>query len=234
MPSRQDRFRELGARPGIDYVLIFENKGEAIGVTLSHPHGQIYAFPFIPPIPSRELANMKLAWKKTTRCLLCDILRRERRQKQRIVFENEAFTAIIPFYARYPFEVHLLPRRHMGDILAFTPRDRKLLANALKRVTRGYDQLFGFSFPYMMLLHQQPTDGRKYPYFHFHIEFLPPYRTAQKLKYLAGCESGAGTYINDTLAEEKAVELRAAIDQAASADTAGESAAAAASGAQPA
>ncbi len=226
----QDRYRELGARKEIDYVLIFENKGDVIGVTLSHPHGQIYAFPFIPPIPGRELANMRKAWKKTERCLLCDVLRRERRQKLRVVYENEAFTAIIPFYARYPYEVHLMPRRHRGDILAFTPKEGKLLADALKRVTRGYDQLFGFSFPYMMLLHQQPTDGKQYPWFHFHIEFLPPYRTAQKLKYLAGCESGAGTYINDTLAEDKAVELRAAIAEAARADGAGQAAAGAGAG----
>lgn len=217
----QDRYRELGARKETDYVLIFENKGEVIGVTLSHPHGQIYAFPYVPPIPARELANMRRAWKKTGRCLLCDVLRRERRQKLRVVYENEAFTAVIPFYARYPYEVHLMPRRHMGDILAFTGKEQKLLADALKRVTRGYDSLFGFSFPYMMLLHQQPTDGKQYPWFHFHIEFLPPYRTAQKLKYLAGCESGAGTYINDTLAEEKSIELRDAIARAAAADEAG-------------
>ena len=208
-----DRFRELGQRPEIKYVLIFENKGEAIGVTLSHPHGQIYAFPFIPPIPNREIRAMRRALRQTHRCLLCSVLAAERRAATRVVYENAGFTAVVPFYARYPYEVHLLARRHVGDLLQLDAAERRQLADALKRVTAGYDRLFGFSFPYMMLLHQQPTDGRRHPYFHFHIEFLPPYRTASKLKYLAGCESGAGTYINDSLAEEKAAEMRIAIER---------------------
>jgi UDPglucose--hexose-1-phosphate uridylyltransferase len=206
-----DRFRELGARPEIKYVFIFENKGEVIGVTLSHPHGQIYAFPYIPPIPARELRNMRDYWREHHKCLLCDVLRREQSEKQRIVYENSTFVAFIPFYARYPYEVHLLPRRHVPDLTALTDSEQLGLADALKQVTQGYDHLFGFSFPYMMLLHQRPTDGRSYRYFHFHIEFLPPYRTKDKLKYLAGCESGAGTFVVDALAEEKAAELRSAI-----------------------
>jgi len=208
-----DRFRELGRRPEIKYVLIFENKGEAIGVTLSHPHGQIYAFPFVPPIPGREITAMRRALRQEHRCLLCTVLAAERKARARVVYENAAFTAVVPFYARYPYEVHLLSRRHVGDLLQFDAVELGHLADALKRITVGYDRLFNFSFPYMMLLHQQPTDGRRHPYFHFHVEFLPPFRTANKLKYLAGCESGAGTYINDSLAEEKAAEMRAAIEK---------------------
>ncbi len=207
----QHRFHELGSRPEVKYVLIFENKGEVIGVTLSHPHGQIYAFPFIPPLPARELAAFRHYWRERKQCLLCRMLADERRRRSHIVLDNAAFTAYIPFAARYPYEVHLLPRRHVSDILEFTDIELRAWAQGLKRLLTGYDRLFGFSFPYMMLLHQQPTDGRAHPYFHFHMEFLPPFRTATKLKYLAGCESGAGTFINDTLAEEKAEELRRAI-----------------------
>ncbi len=209
----RERFAELAARPGIDYVLIFENKGQAIGVTLPHPHGQIYAFPFIPPIPAREQKNMRAHWDQAGECLLCAQLAVERQDARRVVFENAAFTLVIPFYARYPYEVHLLPRQHAADLRDFSPADIRKLAEALKRLLVGYDQLFGFSFPYMMLLHQQPTDGQPHPYWHFHIEFLPPHRTREKLKYLAGVESGAGSFINDTLAEEKAAELRAAIQR---------------------
>ncbi len=210
----RDRYQELSQRPEIQYVLIFENKGEVIGVTLSHPHGQIYAFDYIPPIPARELQQMRRYWRHHHACLLCAQLAGERSQGRRVVHENDACTAVIPFYARYPYETHLLPRRHLGSLLELTDNEILLWAQALKHVLTGFDRLFNFSFPYMMLLHQSPCDGRSHPYFHFHIEFLPPYRSATRLKYLAGCESGAGTFINDTLAEEKAAELRHAIGSA--------------------
>ncbi|MGH9533744.1 MAG: galactose-1-phosphate uridylyltransferase [Terriglobales bacterium] len=207
----QDRFQELSKRRGIRYVLIFENKGAEIGVTLSHPHGQIYAFPFVPPIPRRELTAMRRHWRRTGRCLLCDMLRRERRARRRVVFENAAWTALLPFSARYPYELNLLPRRHCAAITDLQPREVAALADGLRAVTAGYDRLFGFSLPYMMLLHQRPTGRGRWPEAHLHFEFLPPHRTANKLKYLAGCESGAGTFINDTLPEESAARLRAAI-----------------------
>jgi len=201
------RFTELKATPGIRYVLIFENKGAVIGVTMPHPHGQIYAFPFIPPRLRRELDSARAHQRAKGRCLFCDILKKERRDGRRIVAENEAFTAFIPFYARWPYEVHIYPRRHLGAIDQFRPSEERGLAEILKWVTRKYDHLFQMSFPYMMLLHQAPTKGN-YPYYHFHIEFYPPHRSKQKLKYLAGVETGAGTFLNDSLAEEKAAELR--------------------------
>lgn len=208
----QDRFRELSARPGIRYVLIFENKGAEIGVTLSHPHGQIYAFPFLPPIPRRQLAAQRRHWRRTGHCLRCDLLRRESRVHRRVVYENSAFTALVPFAARYPYEIHLLPRRHCAGITELRPAEVPALAQALSAVTAGYDRLFGFPMPYMMLLHQRPAGRRaSWPEVHFCFEFLPPYRTAKKLKYLAGCESGAGTFINDTLPEQTAPRLRAAV-----------------------
>jgi UDPglucose--hexose-1-phosphate uridylyltransferase len=202
------RFLELKATPGIRYVMIFENKGAVIGVTMPHPHGQIYAFPLIPPRLEKELAAARAHRRTHKRCLFCDILKKERRSGKRIIAENDAFTAFIPFYARWPFEVHIFSRRHFGTLEALRPSEERSLAEILKWVTLKYDNLYQMSFPYMMVLHQAPT-RRQYPFFHFHIEFYPPHRSKDKLKYLASVESGAGTFLNDSLAEEKAAELRA-------------------------
>jgi UDPglucose--hexose-1-phosphate uridylyltransferase len=202
------RFAELKATPGIRYVLIFENKGAVIGVTMPHPHGQIYAFPFVPPRLKRELEAARAHQRAKRRCLFCDILKKERHDGRRIVAENEAFTAFVPFYARWPYEIHIFSRRHLGTLEDLRSAGEQALAEILKWVTLKYDNLYQMSFPYMMLLHQAPTKGR-FPYFHFHIEFYPPHRSRDKLKYLAGVETGAGTFLNDSLAEEKAAELRA-------------------------
>lgn len=206
----QDRYHELGSREEIKYVLIFENKGEAVGVTLHHPHGQIYAFPFIPPKLEQELGASRRYYEKNGQCLFCATLAEEVRDGRRIVFETERFIAFIPFFARLPYEVYLAPKQHLTSLAEFTARDREDLALALKGLLLKYDALFGFSFPYIMVIHQAPTDGGSYPEYHLHFEFYPPLRTATKLKYPAGCESGAGNYINDALAEEKAAELRQA------------------------
>ncbi|MGE5587890.1 MAG: galactose-1-phosphate uridylyltransferase [Clostridia bacterium] len=203
-----DRYSELGSVDYVDYVLIFENRGEAVGVTLDHPHGQIYAFPFIPPKPAVELENAARHKAATGRCLFCDIVRAELDDGRRVVVENEGWVAVVPFFARYPYEVHILPRRHAESLPEFNATERRDMAAILKVVLQKYDNLFGRPLPYIMVMHQAPTDGKRYDHYHFHIEFYPPNRTATKLKYLAGCESGAGTFINDTLPEEKAAELR--------------------------
>ncbi len=208
-----DRFRELSARDYVKYVFIFENKGKEIGVTLHHPHGQIYAFPFVPPLILKELGEAKKYHDKSGSCLLCDILAQEKTDGRRIVAENESFAAYIPFFARYPYEVHISAKRHLQDVAQLTGKEQIHLAESLKQVTAAYDKLFDLSFPYMMVLHQGPSDGGSHEYYHFHIEFYPPLRTATKLKYLAGSEAGAGLFINDTLAEEKAAELRKHVEQ---------------------
>ncbi|MGE5583850.1 MAG: galactose-1-phosphate uridylyltransferase [Bacillota bacterium] len=205
----QDRYLELGAKDFIKYVLIFENKGEAVGVTLHHPHGQIYGFPFVPPRLQKELDASRRYYQKNKQCLFCNSLREEFSDGRRIVLEGDRFAAYIPFFARYPYEVYLAPKRHLASLADFTPEDVADLAVVLKGLLVKYDLLFEISFPYIMVIHQAPTDGGDYPDYHLHFEFYPPLRTAKKLKFLAGCESGAGNYINDTLAEEKAAELRA-------------------------
>ncbi|MCE5324086.1 galactose-1-phosphate uridylyltransferase [bacterium] len=205
-----DRYHDLGSRDFVDYVLIFENKGKDIGVTLYHPHGQIYALPFIPPKVQKELDSSLDHKTRTGNCLFCDIIAEEYKDGRRIIAENDSFMAVIPFFARYPYEVYIFSKKHHQCMVTFDGRERCDLANILKVVLQKYDNLWGMSLPYMMIMHQAPTDGRDYNHYHFHIEFHPPNRTKTKLKYIAGCETGAGSYINDTLAEEKAAELRAA------------------------
>jgi UDPglucose--hexose-1-phosphate uridylyltransferase len=206
------RFNELGARDFIKYVFIFENKGEAVGVTLHHPHGQIYAYPFVPPVVKKELEQSRLYAEKTGGCLLCDIVKKEQSFGKRIVTENEGFAAYVPFFARYPYETHIAPKKHIQSLDDFAEKDDRDLADVLKQVLAAFDKLFDRSFPYMMVLHQRPTDGEDHSHYHFHIEFYPPMRTATKLKYLAGSEAGAGMFINDTLPEDKAQELKKLVE----------------------
>ena len=205
------RTRELGARPEVEYVFAFENKGEAIGVTLHHPHGQIYAFPFLPPMLQRETAAAERHQLEHGSCLWCDLADQDRRDGRRIVIETATWQASVPFAARWPYEVHLTPRRHVGWLHELTRIEVSELAAMLKRLLGGYDRLFGFSLPYVMAIHQRPTDGSPHAGYHLHVEFYPPNRSETKLKYLAGSEAGAGAFINDTLPEATAARLRDAL-----------------------
>ncbi|HHT67907.1 MAG TPA: galactose-1-phosphate uridylyltransferase [Firmicutes bacterium] len=202
-----DRYLELGQKPNIQYVMIFENKGDAVGVTLSHPHGQIYAFPFIPPTLEKELQSALEHQMATDKCLYCDILAEEKQDQERIIAENKDFIAFVPFFARYPYEVHIYAQRHLTSLAELDFEEQESLASMLKEVVVKYDELFGFSLPYIMVLHQAPPKG-DYPHYHFHIEFYPLNRSAEKLKYLAGVESGAGTFITDMSPEQQAARLR--------------------------
>jgi UDPglucose--hexose-1-phosphate uridylyltransferase len=132
--------------------------------------------------------------------------------EKRIVAENDSFAAYIPFFARYPYEIHISSKRHVQALTDFSPADERDLAAILKQVLSAFDKLFDRSFPYIMAIHQRPSDGSHYEHYHFHIEFYPPMRTATKLKYLAGSEAGAGMFINDTLPEVKALELRSLVE----------------------
>jgi UDPglucose--hexose-1-phosphate uridylyltransferase len=175
---------------------------------LHHPHGQIYAYPFIPPVVKKELNESRKYKAEKGNCLLCDILAEEKRFEKRIVAENDSFIAYIPFFARYPYETHIAPKRHLQAFTDFSEREEQGLAEILKQILAAFDKIFELSFPYIMAIHQRPTDGANYDFYHFHIEFYPPLRTATKLKYLAGSEAGAGMFINDTLPEEKAAQLK--------------------------
>jgi len=210
-----DRYVELGSREFVDYVFIFENKGEAIGVTLHHPHGQIYAYPFVPPQPKRELESAREYRVDNGRCLHCDLLSQEVSDGRRLVEKGEHFAAFVPFHARFPYEVHLYARRCAPSIADLDDGERRDLTRVLKRVLTGYDALFDMSLPYMMVMHQAPTDGGDHEgVAHFHIEFYPVNRTAGKLKYLAGSETGAGVFVVDDLPEATAEKLREAVERA--------------------
>jgi UDPglucose--hexose-1-phosphate uridylyltransferase len=199
------RYQELGAREDVQYVLIFENRGVEVGATLHHPHGQIYGYPFLPPVPKLELA----ADARSGGCASCELLRRERDDGRRIVHENEHVSAYIPYAARWPYETHVVIREHRASLLDCEPEELRLFADCLQSLTRGYDALFARPFPYVMVVHQAPTDGHSDG--HLHVEFYPPLRTATKLKYPAGSEQGGGTFIGDTLPEDSAEVLREAI-----------------------
>ncbi len=208
-----DRYAELGALEYVKYVFVFENKGEAIGVTLHHPHGQVYGYPFVPPRPERELKAARDYHEEHGGCLHCDVLAQEHADGRRVLHKGEHFTAFVPFYARYPYEVHVYARRCVPSMAELTGAEKEDLARTLKRLLMGYDALFGFSLPYVMAMHQAPTDSGDYGSLaHFHVEFYPPNRTAEKLKYLAGSEQGAGAFIVDALPEETAGWLREAIE----------------------
>ncbi len=210
------RYLELGAREDVEYVYIFENRGVEVGVTLHHPHGQIYGYPFLPPVPALELA----ADARLGGCAPCALLERERADGERMLFENGAVSAFVPRAARWPFEAHLVMSAHRPSLLDCEDRELRLLAEALLKLVRGYDALFSRPMPYVMAVHQRPTGAAGAAAAgagaggHLHLEFYPPLRTAEKLKYLAGSEQGAGTFIGDVLPEEAAASLRVAIDGA--------------------
>ncbi len=204
-----DRYRELGSRAEVAYVYIFENKGEEVGVTLHHPHGQIYALPFVPPFAKAELDGSREHLAARGRCLHCTEVGLEM-SGPRLVLSEGSMAAFVPRAARWPYELHLYPRRHVASIADLDDGERWDLAKALLCVTGAYDRHFGFSTPYVMAVHQAPTDGREWPEAHLHFEFYPPHRRGDRLKYLAGVEIGAGTFVNDTRPEDTAAQLREA------------------------
>ncbi|MGI8806540.1 MAG: galactose-1-phosphate uridylyltransferase [Acidimicrobiales bacterium] len=204
-----DRYADLGGRDEVAYVFIFENRGVAVGVTLHHPHGQIYAYPEIPPRARRKLDVATVHIRDHGTCIFCDVVAQERSDRVRVIAHNRSFLAFVPFAARFPYEVHVASLRHAASLLDLTDPERLALSEVLKTVVRGYDRLFGFPLPYVMSMHQAPTDDGEHQHVsHFHIEFTPLHRTADKLKYLAGSELGAGAFINDTTPEETAARLR--------------------------
>lgn len=204
-----DRYRELSARPEVAYVFPFENRGVEVGVTLTHPHGQIYAYPFVPPIPARELAAQAAHREKTGTGLVETLIAEELAENRRLLYAGESAVAFLPVFARYAYEVWVAPRRPLPSVAALEGPERRDFARALQTVLRKFDALWARPFPYVMVFHQAPTDGAPHPEAHLHVEFYPAYRRRDRLKYLAGSELGAGVFTADTEPEEKAAELQA-------------------------
>jgi UDPglucose--hexose-1-phosphate uridylyltransferase len=204
----QEQYRDLGERDGIDHVLVFENKGEVVGVSNPHPHCQIYATNFVFKTIEAEAAAGERHLADTGRVLFQDILAAEQADGRRIIAENDSAIAFVPYFARYAYEVFVAPKATHPSLAALSSGERRALGAVLQEVLVRFDNLWQMPFPYVMPLHQAPTDGHDYPGFHFHIEFHPPLRKPNLLKYLAGPEIGGGNFLSDTAPEEKAAELR--------------------------
>ncbi|MEO5661115.1 MAG: galactose-1-phosphate uridylyltransferase, partial [Polaromonas sp.] len=203
-----ERCEQLGARPGIAYVLPFENRGVEVGVTLHHPHGQIYAYPVVPPVPARMQTVASEHLRSRGRGVLEALIEGERRDGRRMIYEGAHAVAFVPVCARYPYEVWVAPIKAVESFAQLGIAERADLARALKTVLLKYDGLWQRAMPYLMAWYQAPTDGLPHPESHLHAQFYPPYRTRERLKYLAGTEIGAGFFAMDALPEDKALELQ--------------------------
>lgn len=206
-----ERFDIISADRQIKYCFIFENRGDIVGVTMPHPHGQIYGYPFVPKKLELEVASAKEYLQEKGSCLFCDMLDNERRDGRRIIFENEYFTVFLPFYSEYPYGVYIMPRRHIQYITQLTEKEKETFALTMKQTVGMLDSLFDNHFPYMMCMHNAPVNSGDYSKdFHFHIEFFPPMRSADKVKFNASSETGAWAHCNPTCPEDTAEELRQA------------------------
>jgi UDPglucose--hexose-1-phosphate uridylyltransferase len=188
----------------------FENRGVEVGVTLHHPHGQIYAYPFVPPLPAREHALAAEHHREHGRTLLGAMVEREEQDGRRMLGSAAEAVAFVPACARYPYEAWIVPRRPVARLDELGPDARRDLAAMLQTVLRMYGALWGPQAPYLLAVHQGPTDGAPHPGLHLHIELSPARRSRDRLKFLAGTELAAGMFANDSLPEAKAAELRAA------------------------
>jgi UDPglucose--hexose-1-phosphate uridylyltransferase len=205
----QHQYRELGARPEVDHVLMFENKGEAVGVSNPHPHCQIYATNFVFKTIENERSIGRRYWGEHRRTLLEDVVAAERSDGRRILCERDDAVAFVPYFARYAYETFVVPRAPHASLADLGDAELDDFALVLHEVLVRFDNLWRMSFPYVMALHQAPTDGGDNAGFHFHVEFHPPLRKPNLLKFLAGPEVGGGSFLSDTSPEEKAAELRA-------------------------
>src|SRR5262249_49586908 len=198
----REQYTELGSRPEVNYVLIFENRGEVVGVSNTHPHCQIYATNFVFKNIETEIAAGREHYEQTGRVLFQDILRAERDDGRRIVYENSSAIAFVPYFARYAYECYVAPLATHAGLAGLDEKELSDFAEALKIMLVRYDNLWRMPFPYVMMLHHAPADGGDYSGFHFHIEFYPPLRKPNLLKYLAGPEIGAGNFLTATLREQ--------------------------------
>jgi UDPglucose--hexose-1-phosphate uridylyltransferase len=207
-----DRFSELSGDKKIKYIFAFENKGEVVGVTMPHPHGQLYAYPYVPLKLKTELDNCREYYELHGSDLLGDMNKQELTFGKRIVAENESFLAYLPFFTDYPYGIFIVHKSMKGNFMQFTDREKTDLAVMLKNCTGALDALFDKQFPYMMCIHQTPVNTPEYQnsedYFRFHIEFYPPLRDANRVKFYASSEMGAWAPTNTRAVEETAGELR--------------------------
>ncbi|MDH6237912.1 galactose-1-phosphate uridylyltransferase [Cryobacterium sp. CG_9.6] len=203
-----ERTYALSSMPGIEQVFPFENRGEAIGVTLRHPHGQIYSYPYVTPRTLRVIDSLE----RYGPTLFADILASEQ-ASDRVILQGEHWTAFVPFAARWPIEVHMLPNRQLPDFAATTLAERDELAVLYRRLLRGIDAIYDTPTPYIAAWHQAPISTHR-DEIRLMLQVTSPRRAADKLKYLAGSEAAMGAWIGDVTPENAAQTIRAAIDRA--------------------
>ena len=207
----QERFEDISKDENIKYIFMFENKGEPVGVTMPHPHGQIYGYSVVPKRIAEELSNSKKHLEETGKCLICDILENEYKEDKRVICENEDFAVILPFFSDYPYGIYVISKKHKQNITELNASEKRNFAEILKAATGTLDSLFDMSFPYMMCMYQNPINGEDTSeYSHFHVKFYPPMRSESKIKFNASSETGAWANCNPTAPEDKAEELREA------------------------
>ena len=203
----RDRSAALWADPRHALVEVFENRGEAVGATISHPHGQVYAFDRLPPHIRGRVAALARHREATGECLTCQVVAVDAATPDRVVTDARAFTVSVPFAPRWPYEVHIRARRHgAGRLTDLNPGELAELAGLLREIVQRYDGLFDVELPYMMTVMEAPADA---PDWHLAVEFLPPHRSAQLTKIRASVETSTGLFINDTLPEASARALAA-------------------------
>lgn len=206
-----ERFTEISKDEKIKYIFIFENRGELVGVTMPHPHGQIYGYSYIPKKLELELESCREYFEENRSCLICDMIKDEIKFGERVIFENEHFVVFLPFFTEYPYGIYIASKRHLQNLTQFSEVEKVNLAKTIRDAVGALDSLFGFQFPYMMCMHQDPVNSGDYSgYYHYHIEFFPPLRASNKQKFNASSETGAWAHANPTKPEEKAEEIREA------------------------
>ncbi len=206
-----ERYQIISDDEKIKYVFIFENKGDVVGVTMPHPHGQVYGYSFIPKKVELEVASAKEYFEEKHSCIFCDMIEEEKKFEKRVIFENEHFTVFLPFFTEYPYGVYIMSNAHKQHITDFNEAEKQALGETIRDVAGMFDNLFDTNFPYMMCMHNSPVNsGDVSDYCHFHIEFFPPMRSADKIKFNASSETGVWAHCNPTCPEETSVELRTA------------------------
>ncbi len=204
-----ERSRLLGANADVAWVMPFENRGVEVGVTLGHPHGQIYAYPVLPPVPERMQSVAGAYLQAHGRGPLAALIEAEIADGARLLYHGPHAVAFVPVCARYPYETWITPIAPVERFEALDAAQRDDLARALKTVLMKYDGLWQRPMPYLMTWYQAPSDGASHPEWQLHAALTPAYRSRDRLKYLAGTELGAGMFAMDALPEHKAAELRA-------------------------
>ena len=202
-----DRTAELSRTPGVEHVFVFENCGEAIGVTLDHPHGQVYGYPFVPPVARTQFAAARGHEHATGRNLYADLVEAELRDGSRVVLESDHWVAFVPFGARWPVEVHLHPRRRVADLSELDDAQRDDLAVVYLELLRRGDALYGMRLPYIAAWQQAGVRMLR-DLKPLHLELFSVQRAPDKLKFLAGSESAMGAFVNDRTPEDVAARLR--------------------------